>query len=90
MTDAVLTVQRPGQPIDLHMVEIMAMEHRTSKESRLVKGLVLDHGGRHPDMPKKVPNAYILTCNIGLEYEKSEVQAVSAYDPPMALAGTQG
>eukprot|EP00188_Purpureofilum_apyrenoidigerum_P001215 Plantae.Rhodophyta-Purpureofilum_apyrenoidigerum.ctg16527.p1 GENE.Plantae.Rhodophyta-Purpureofilum_apyrenoidigerum.ctg16527~~Plantae.Rhodophyta-Purpureofilum_apyrenoidigerum.ctg16527.p1 ORF type:complete len:531 (+),score=100.69 Plantae.Rhodophyta-Purpureofilum_apyrenoidigerum.ctg16527:142-1734(+) len=75
VTDAVLTVQQEGQQIDLHMVEIMAMEHRTLKESRLVKGLVLDHGGRHPDMPKKLNNAYILTCNVGLEYEKSEVQA---------------
>jgi len=75
VTDAVLTIQREGQPLDLHMVEIMAMEHRTSKESRLVKGLVLDHGGRHPDMPKKVTDAFILTCNVGLEYEKSEVQA---------------
>lgn len=33
-------------------------------------GLVLDHGARHPDMPKKVKNAYILTCNVSLEYEK--------------------
>lgn len=77
VTDAVLLIQREGQDIDLHMVEIMTMEHRSSKESRLVKGLVLDHGGRHPDMPKKVNNAYIMTCNVGLEYEKSEVNAVS-------------
>lgn len=35
-----------------------------------VAGLVLDHGARHPDMPKKVKNAYILTCNVSLEYEK--------------------
>lgn len=37
---------------------------------RLVKGLVLDHGARHPDMKKRVTNAYILTCNVSLEYEK--------------------
>lgn len=36
-------------------------------------GLVLDHGARHPDMPKKVRNAYILTCNVSLEYEKRYV-----------------
>lgn len=37
--------------------------------------MVLDHGTRHPDMPKRVENAYILTCNISLEYEKTEVNS---------------
>jgi T-complex protein 1 subunit zeta len=46
------------------------MEHQTARDSRLVKGLVLDHGARHPDMPKLVKNAFILTCNVSLEYEK--------------------
>lgn len=40
-----------------------------------VIGLVLDHGCRHPDMPKKLTNAYILTCNVSMEYEKSEVNS---------------
>lgn len=31
---------------------------------------MLDHGARHPDMKKRVSNAYILTCNVSLEYEK--------------------
>ena len=39
--------------------------------SRLVRGLVLDHGARHPDMKKRVEDAYILTCNVSLEYEKT-------------------
>ena len=38
------------------MVEIMHMQHRTASESQLVRGLVLDHGARHPDMPKDVKN----------------------------------
>ena len=45
-------------------------------ECRLVRGLVLDHGARHPDMPKRVENAYILTCNVSLEYEKRFVLAL--------------
>lgn len=73
VTDAVMTVSREGEGIDLHMVEVMTMEHMSDRDSRLVKGLVLDHGGRHPDMPKQVKNAFILTCNVSLEYEKSEV-----------------
>ncbi|KAK4526908.1 hypothetical protein GAYE_SCF29G4827 [Galdieria yellowstonensis] len=75
VTDAVLTIQRPDTPLDLHMVEIMTMEEEEVQQSRLVKGLVLDHGARHPDMPKELRNSYILTCNVSLEYEKSELNA---------------
>lgn len=74
MTDAVLTIKREDK-IDLHMVEIMHMRHKMSTESRLIRGLVLDHGARHPDMPKRLENAYILTCNVSLEYEKTEAHS---------------
>jgi T-complex protein 1 subunit zeta len=50
--------------LDLHMVEIMEMQHRTEADTSLIRGLVLDHGGRHPDMPKRLSNCYILTCNV--------------------------
>ncbi|KAF6000953.1 hypothetical protein CCYA_CCYA18G4617 [Cyanidiococcus yangmingshanensis] len=73
VSDAALTVHRNGEPLDLFMVEIMAMESRTVMHSSLVRGLVLDHGARHPDMPKDLQNAYVLTCNVSLEYEKSEL-----------------
>ncbi|KDR75793.1 hypothetical protein GALMADRAFT_248498 [Galerina marginata CBS 339.88] len=63
------------EPIDLHMIEIMKMQHRTASETQLVRGLVLDHGPRHPDMPKRVENAYVLTLNVSLEYEKTEVNS---------------
>ncbi|KAI0298601.1 T-complex protein 1 zeta subunit [Russula brevipes] len=85
VVDAVMTIRAPPppkdakdqwrEPIDLHMVEIMKMQHRTASETQLVRGLVLDHGARHPDMPKRVENAYILTLNVSLEYEKTEVNS---------------
>jgi T-complex protein 1 subunit zeta len=70
VVDAVLCVRKPDEPIDLFMVEIMHMKHRFDSDTRLVEGLVLDHGARHPDMKKHVENCYILTCNVSLEYEK--------------------
>ncbi|TFY63864.1 hypothetical protein EVG20_g6148 [Dentipellis fragilis] len=82
VVDAVLTIHAKDQyrePIDLHMVEIMKMMHRTASETQLVRGLVLDHGARHPDMPKRVENAYILTLNVSLEYEKTEVNSSFFY-----------
>lgn len=65
-----MSIIRPGIPIDLHMIEIMEMKHKTEMDTSLIRGLVLDHGARHPDMKKKVEDAYILTCNVSLEYEK--------------------
>jgi len=75
VVEAVQAVQQEGAPIDLHMVEIMEMQHRSETETQLVKGLVMDHGGRHPDMPKRLENCFILTCNVSLEYEKTEVNS---------------
>ena len=55
------------------MIEIMHMQHKLATETDLVRGLVLDHGGRHPDMPKELHNCYILIANVSLEYEKTFV-----------------
>ncbi|KAL0079892.1 T-complex protein 1 zeta subunit [Phycomyces blakesleeanus] len=82
VVDAVLAIYREGEPIDLHMVEIMKMQHRSESESRLVRGLVMDHGARHPDMPKKIEDAFILTLNVSLEYEKSEINSGFFYSTP--------
>eukprot|EP01065_Artemidia_motanka_P032195 TRINITY_DN39230_c0_g1_i1.p1 TRINITY_DN39230_c0_g1~~TRINITY_DN39230_c0_g1_i1.p1 ORF type:complete len:573 (+),score=213.10 TRINITY_DN39230_c0_g1_i1:75-1721(+) len=75
LVDAVLCVRQPDQEIDLHMVEIMHMRHKLGSETKFIPGLVLDHGGRHPEMPKHLENCYILTCNVSLEYEKSELNS---------------
>merc|ERR1719446_1368048 len=80
VVDAVRCIKKPDTPLDLHMVEILHMRHKLVTETRLVKGLVLDHGARHPDMPKRLENCYILTCNVSLEYEKSEVNAGFFYN----------
>ncbi|KAF3564018.1 hypothetical protein DY000_02018881 [Brassica cretica] len=70
--------------------EILKMVARTTLRTKLyegladqlteivvnsVEGLVLDHGSRHPDMKRRAENCHILTCNVSLEYEKSEINA---------------
>ncbi|KAL7721655.1 Chaperonin-containing TCP-1 [Entamoeba marina] len=67
IVDAVQTVQTPSG-IDL-----------LCTNTELIKGIVLDHGARHPLMPKDVRNCYILTCNVSMEYEKSEVNSSVFY-----------
>merc|ERR1711988_546190 len=49
-------------------------------DSLLVKGLVMDHGGRHPGMPKSLRNCHILTMNYDLEYQKSEINSGFYYN----------
>eukprot|EP01084_Bolivina_argentea_P129992 229527_1 len=75
VTDATLMVIRGRKDIDLHMVEIMSMKHKNATDSQLVRGLVLDHGGRHPDMPSHLENCHIFICNVSFEYEKTEVSS---------------
>ena len=78
VTDAVLTIKK-DTGIDLHMVEIMHQNQKMSTDTKLIKGLVLDHGGRHPSMPKRLENCYILNCNVSLEYENTEVHSKLIY-----------
>lgn len=70
-------VRKDGKkpPIDLHMIEIMHMQHKMSTDTTLIRGLVLDHGGRHSDLPSSLENCYILCLNVSLEYEKTEVHS---------------
>jgi len=80
VVDAVLCIQKPEEKIDLHMIEVMHMQHKSGTDSRLVKGLVMDHGGRHPGMPKSLKKCHILTMNYDLEYQKSEVNSGFYYN----------
>ncbi|CAM9639984.1 unnamed protein product [Ectocarpus sp. 12 AP-2014] len=76
VTGAVLTIMKSRDEIDLHMAStIMQMRHKAGTDSVLIKGLVMDHGARHPDMPRSLKNCHILTCNVSFEYEKTEVQS---------------
>jgi len=80
VVDAVLTIQQEGVPIDGHMVETQVMKHRLGVDTKLIRGLVLDHGPRHPDMPTRVENTYIFACSLEMEYEKTEVNSSWQYN----------
>jgi T-complex protein 1 subunit zeta len=71
VVDSLEIIKQEDKPLDLFMVEIMEMEHRTDTDTAFIKGLVLDHGARHPDMKKKLKNCFVLICNVNLEYEKT-------------------
>nr|XP_036669316.1 T-complex protein 1 subunit zeta-like [Drosophila suzukii] len=78
--NAILAIRGDGSNIlDLNMIELMEMLQHTALETQLIKGLVLDHGGRHMNMPKSLQDAYILICNVSLELEKTSVTSGFCY-----------
>jgi T-complex protein 1 subunit zeta len=86
VVDSVSTIQRDDGKgnlgLDLNMVEIMYMRHKTGMDTKFVNGLVLDHGARHPDMRKRSEKCAILILNVSLEYEKSEVNSEFKFSTP--------
>lgn len=77
LCEAVQCIAR-NEVYDLNMIEIVKMEDDVS-DIKLIKGLVLDHGGRHPLMPTKLSDVVIMITNISLEYEKPEINAEFQY-----------
>ncbi|ORD97477.1 TCPZ [Hepatospora eriocheir] len=65
--------------IDKKMVEIVKMDGGDLNESKFIDGLVLDHSGRHLDMPKSLENVCILTTNISMEYEQPEISSAFTF-----------
>uniref|UniRef100_A0A667IDV2 Chaperonin containing TCP1 subunit 6B n=1 Tax=Lynx canadensis TaxID=61383 RepID=A0A667IDV2_LYNCA len=53
VVDSILAIKKQDEPIDLFMVQIMEIKHKSETDRSLIRGLVLDHGVRHPDMEKK-------------------------------------
>lgn len=78
--DSVLSIRSEDHRLfDLNMIEIMGMKEHTVLDTQMIDGLVLDHGGRHVNMPTWLENAYILTCNVSLELEKTSVDSTFCY-----------
>jgi T-complex protein 1 subunit zeta len=75
VVEAIMTIYQKNHEIDLNMIEIMEVESSNELDTRWVKGIVMDHGARHSDMPKLLNSAFILLCNASLEYEKTETKA---------------
>lgn len=77
VVDAILCIRGddPDKSLDLFMIEVLHMKQHLATDSQFIRGMVMDHGTRHPDMPKRLKNCYILTCNVSLEYEKTEVNS---------------
>lgn len=73
LVESIRIIRSPSKQLDLHMIEIIDVKRNRATDTKLVRGMVLDHGCRHPNMPHMLKNCFILVLNVSLEYEKSEV-----------------
>ncbi len=86
VVDAILSVAEKKEDgtytVDLDKVVKVKKVGENLEKSELVKGLVLDKEGVHPDMPNYVKNAKILVVNSALEITKTEFDAKLTISTP--------
>ena len=64
-----------GSNIDFNMIEIVRIPEGQLIDSFFFDGLILDHGSRHPNAPKRLSKCYVMILNVSLEYEKTEINS---------------
>jgi thermosome len=71
--------------VDLDYVQIVKKHGGSLKDTKLVKGVILDKEVVHPGMPKRVENAKIAVLDCPLELEKPELDAEIRITSPEQL-----
>ncbi|MEM3427051.1 MAG: thermosome subunit beta [Nitrososphaerales archaeon] len=87
VVDAVLAVAEKkdsGYKVDIDNIKVDKKAGGSLKDTRLIKGVVLDKEVVHAGMPKRVENAKIALINAPFEIEKTEFDAkLNITDPTM-------
>ncbi|NPA85203.1 MAG: thermosome subunit [Crenarchaeota archaeon] len=71
--------------VDLDYVQIVKKHGGSLKDTKLIKGVILDKEVVHPNMPKRVENAKIAVLDAPLELEKPELDAEIRITSPEQL-----
>ncbi|MCE4609420.1 MAG: TCP-1/cpn60 chaperonin family protein [Desulfurococcales archaeon] len=59
--------------VDLNNIQIIKKHGGSLRDTKLIKGIVIDKEVVHPDMPRRVENAKIAVLDTPLEIEKPEI-----------------
>lgn len=74
--DAVrMVAEEDAGKVDIDQIKVEKKTGGSNEDSTLIKGMVVDKGRAHPEMPKRVPKARIALVNAAFEIEKTEVDA---------------
>lgn len=60
--------------IDIDHIKLEKKTGGSTKDTKLIRGMVVDKGRAHPGMPKRVENTKIALVNTALEIKKTEVE----------------
>ena len=79
-----------GLKVDLDDIKVEKKAGGSMRDTRLIKGIVLDKEVVHSGMPKRVDNAKIALVNSALEIEKTEMERRDQDFRPAADADVPG
>ncbi len=74
-----------GLKVDLDDIKVEKKAGGSMRDTKLIKGIVLDKEVVHAGMPKKVENAKIALINSALEIEKTEMSAEIRISDPQQM-----
>jgi len=74
-----------GYKVDLDDIKVEKKAGGSMRDTKLIKGIVLDKEVVHAGMPKKVENAKIALINSALEIEKTEMSAEIRISDPQQM-----
>ncbi|HJS69076.1 MAG TPA: thermosome subunit beta, partial [Nitrososphaera sp.] len=74
-----------GYRVDLDDIKVEKKAGGSMRDTKLIKGLVLDKEVVHAGMPKKIENAKIALVNSALEIEKTEMSAEIRISDPQQM-----
>jgi thermosome len=74
-----------GLKVDLDDIKVEKKAGGSMRDTRLIKGIVLDKEVVHSGMPKRVDNAKIALVNSALEIEKTEMSAEIRISDPQQM-----
>ncbi len=88
VVDAVKTVAEDvdgKKTVDFDDISVIKRYGASVEDSKIVHGIIIDKEKVHPLMPTKVKNAKIALLNVGLEIEKTEIDAKIEINDPRQM-----
>lgn len=83
--DAILAITDDKETDIEHNVQIIHQRGGSIKDTRLIRGMVLDRARAHKNMPKRVDNAKIAVLDVGIEIQKTSTDAKIKISSPDEL-----
>ena len=88
VVDAIISIAEESNgktKVDIDNIQIQKQQGGSINQTEIIKGIILDKGKLHDDMPKHLKNAKIALVSMALEVKKTEVDAKIQINDPKQL-----